>query len=224
MFNHKNIALNASMLVAGLFFNQSPAMAFGLGNLVPGAQSSAAGDPDSFLKSAAFAEGLMKNSVGLMARSLASKEKAAEFAAAQKAANTITDPAEKQAKLADIDKAEMASLNEALSNEKFKADIQKMDSSRKVDLGASAYNFALALLQDKALIEQSKGLIAGLASNPMNLSKVGSLKEAASSLSNQFSSASSIAGKMPEVFSAVGIQAPTSKDDKPKAVAQVQGD
>jgi hypothetical protein len=36
--------------------------------------------------------------------------------------------------------------------------------------------------------------------------------------------ASSIASKMPAIFTAVGVKAPTSKDEKPKVTAEVLGE
>jgi hypothetical protein len=166
----------------------------------------------------------MNNSVTLMTRALLSKEKVAEFDARKKAALSMTDAADKKAGLAEVKKSELAGINEFLGNAKAEQDIKKMDGKKKEELAASAYNFMLALLQDKALVEQSKGLVSSLSSNPMNLSKVGSIKDAGSSLSNQISAASDVAGKMPKIFSAVGVTAPTSKDEKQKVVAQVDGE
>jgi hypothetical protein len=85
-------------------------------------------------------------------------------------------------------------------------------------LGASAFNFTLALLQDKALIDQSKSIIASMSGNPMQLAKLAPIRDTATSLTNQISIGSQIAGKMPDIFKAVGVKAPTSKDDKPKQV------
>ncbi len=166
----------------------------------------------------------MKNSVAMLVQSLASKEKSAGIEAARKAAGAITDTKEKEAKETEVNKNADALLNETLNSDKLKDDIKKMDAEKKKQLGASAFNFSLALLQDKALSEQASGLISSLSSNPMNMSKLGSVKDVASSLSNQISSASKIATKMPAIFTAVGVTAPTSKDEKPKAVAQAAGD
>ncbi|NDU93219.1 MAG: hypothetical protein G3I10_11580 [Ferrovum sp.] len=124
------------------------------------------------------------------------------------AANAITDPAERRVRLTEVKKSEQAVLNKALSDDAFKVEIQKMDSRKKEELGAAAFNFALAFLREKALMEQSS---------------LGSGKESVSSVSNLVSSASAIAGKMPDIFSAVGMSGPVSKDEKPKITTAVSG-
>ena len=166
----------------------------------------------------------MNNSVTLLAVSLSSKEQAADLESQRKAANAITDPAEKKDKLTELRKSETAAVNEAVSNANTEANIKKMDNQQRESLIAGAYNFMLALLQDKALLEQGKGLVTSLSTNPMNISKVGGLKDSISSLTNQVSAASSIAGKMPAIFTAVGVKPPTSKEDKAKTTAQVVGE
>lgn len=196
-----------------------------MGGLGGGSSAAAAsGDPQEFIKSAQTAEKLMNNSLALMAASMSSKEKAAEFEAQRKAANAITDSAEKQAKLTELRKSEAAAVNEAVSNANAEANIKKMDSKQRETLTAASFNFMLALLQDKALLEQGQGLVSSLSSNPMNITKVGGVKDAMSSLTNQVSTASSIASKMPSIFTAVGVKAPTSKDEKPKVTVQVEGE
>lgn len=196
-----------------------------IGGIGGGSSSPAASaDPQEFIKSALTAEKLMNNSVALLAASLSSKEKAAEFEAQRKAANTITDAAEKQAKLTELRKSEAAAVNEAVNNANTEANIKKMGSLQRETMAAASFNFMLALLQDKALLEQGQGLLSSLSSNPMNISKLGGIKDAMSSLTNQMSAVSSIASKMPAVISAVGVKAPTSKDEKPKVTAQVEGE
>jgi hypothetical protein len=221
MKQFKHIKLHAVAVAAVMILGAPHAMAqFGslLSKVV--APAGNATDPDAFIKTALTAEKLMNNSVVLLAQSLASKEKAAEFDASLKASSTITDSKEKQAKLNEIQQSQIATINQALSNQQFKEDIKKMDSKQKENLGNAAFNFALALLQDRALVEQSGSLISSVSTNPMHLAKIGSLKDVVGSVSNQVTAASAIAGKMPEIFSAVGVKAPASKDEKPKAMAE----
>ncbi len=226
MRNSLKTKLCISAVAFGSVFFAAPAMAqFGLPSLLGGAKTSgAAADPDTFIKSALGAESLMNNSVRFLASALSSKEKAAEIDAAQKAANALTNPEEKKAKLAEVQKSQLAAVNESMGNDKFKADIAKMDDKKKEGLAASAFNFMLALLKDKDLVDQAKGLISGMATNPASLGKMGGVKDAASSLSNQLTAASQIAGKMPDIFSAVNVKAPASKDDKAKVTSEVTGE
>lgn len=217
----------ATLLIAStLGAIATPAVAQ-FGNLLGGlsnSSTSASVTPESFVSSAFAAEKLMNNSVSLLSRSLSSKEKAAELEAQRTAATETTDPAEKKAKLTEVRKSELASLNEAMANAKFEADVKQMSGKQREDLGAAAFNFMLALLQDKALVDQGKGLVSSLSSNPMNITKIGGVKDAIGSLGNQISAASNIAGKMPSIFTAVGVKVPASKDEKPKVTAEVAGD
>ncbi|MFA6970548.1 MAG: hypothetical protein WC208_04015 [Gallionella sp.] len=228
MLNSQKTKLFIALLAISAASYAPHAMSFGLGDLGGGSTAStstaAAGDPDAFVKSAKSAESLMNDSVTNLANALLSKKDSAGLAAQQKAANETTDAKDKGAKQLEVNKSKEAAINEALNNANLKNDIKKMDSKHKTLLGASAYNFMLALLQDQTLAEQAGGLISSLSGNPMNLGKLGGVKDAASSVSNQISSASKIATKMPDIFSAVGVKAPESKDDKPKQIAQVSGD
>ena len=214
-----------SVVALGSVLFTMPAMAqFSLPSFGGSNPSGAAADPDAFIKSAQAAESLMNNSVRFLASALSSKEKAAEFDAAQKAANALTNPEEKKAKLAEVQKSQLAAVNESASNDQFKSNIAKMDDKKKEGLAASAFNFMLALLKDKDLVDQAKGIVSSMSSNPASLGKIGGVKDAASSLSNQLTSASQVAGKMPDIFSAVNVKAPASKDDKPKVTAEVTGE
>ncbi len=224
MMKKQVLAIVVASALAGLALPASAQFGSLMGALGGGSSAGAEISPQEFIKSAQAAEKLMNNSVTLLAVSLASKEQAADLESQRKAASAITDPAEKKAKFTELHKSEAAAVNEAVSNANTEANIKKMDSQQRESLIAGAHNFMLALLQDKALLEQGKGLVTSLAANPMNISKVGGVKDSISSLTNQVSAASSIAGKMPAIFTAVGVKPPASKDDKPKATAQVVGE
>lgn len=183
-----------------------------------GKPASGAIDPDTFLQTAKDAEGLLGQSLSSMSKALLSKEKVADLKAQQKAADAITDPKEKEAKNLEIMKSQAAQVNEATSDAGFKGSVDKMDADKRAQLGDSAYNFLLGVMKQGVLQGQSKGLISGMASNPANLGKVGSVKDAAASIGNQLSITSTLATKMPAVFSTVGVKAPASADDKPKVV------
>jgi hypothetical protein len=180
--------------------------------------SSSAIDPDTFLHTAKDAEGLLSQSLSSMSRALLSKEKVAALKAQQQAADATTDPKEKEAKNLEVMKSESAQVNEATSDAGFKGSVDKMDSEKRAQLGDSAYNFMLGVLKQGVLQGQSKGLISGMTSNPANMGKLGAVKDAASSISNQLSITSTLASKMPAVFSTVGVKAPASADEKPRVV------
>lgn len=187
-----------------------------------GKSSSAAVDVDGFLANVKVAEALMTKSKDQLFDSLASKEKKAEIEALKKQAAEATDPKEKEAKAQEIQKSEIAALNALDMDKVASEDIKKMDDKQKQRLAGAAFNFVLAVLKDKELIGQSQGIISGLSSNPANLMKLGSIKDAAGSLKNQIESASSLVGKIPKVFSAVGIKNPPTKASD--APMEVKGD
>ncbi len=116
-------------------------------------------------------------------------------------------------------KSESAQVNEATSDAGFKGSVDKMDSEKKAQLGDSAYNFMLGVLKQGVLQGQSKGLISGMTSNPANLGKLRSVKDAASSIGNQLvdhvDTGIKDAGR---VFDEWRVKTPASADEKPKVV------
>jgi len=225
MFNVKTSKLCGALVVLGVASYAPQAMSFGFGNLMGGSSSASsnAGNPDTFMKTAASAGILMNESLAHLTHALVSKNESAKIDADRKAANAITDPKEKEAALTKVNESETAAINEATHNTDLKAQIKKMDSDKRAELGASAFNFSLALLQDKSLSDQATGLMSSMSSNPMQATKLGDIKGTVSSLSTQISSGSKIAGKMPDIFSAVSVKAPVSSTDKPMTIKESAG-
>lgn len=218
-----HISLASALVALAALVSVPSAQAFGVGDLLGAAKPSAAPsagavDPDGFLKAAANAEKLMGNSLTLLVRSLASKEASASYESAMKAALSQTDPKEAQSQINAAQTNAAAALNEQVKGSQLKAAASAMNGEQRKQLGAAAFNFSLAMLQDKSLIDQSKGLVSGMSANPALLGKLGNVKDAVSSLSTQIEVGAKIAGLMPDIFSTVGIKAPASKDDKPKAM------
>jgi hypothetical protein len=192
----------------------------GLTSLLPGKSGNATVDVDSFLKNATAAEALMRASLDQMATSLATKEEIAKIDALKKQAAEKTDTKEKEAIDQEIAKSQAALLNSRDFDKVANEDVKKMDSKQKQKLAGAATNFVLAALQDKELLSQSSTVLTGLAGNPANLSKLGTVKDAASSLKNQLELAGSLATKVPKVFSAVGVKNPPTKaSDAPVVVS-----
>jgi len=208
--------LSSAFVVLGLCASAPAYAQFGLPSLGGSSSSAASADPDAFVKTAKEAEALMKAAVDGLSNAVLSKEKVEEIEAQRKAAAQITDTKERDAKLAEVQKSQLAAINEAAGDSNFKANIEKMDAKKKENLMAAAFNFLLALLKDKDLIDQGKSVISSISSNPMNLGKLGAVKDVLESIVNQASAGSKIFGKVSEIMTVVGVKAPTSKDDKPK--------
>ncbi len=176
-----------------------------------GSGAAATVDVDGFLKNAGVAETLMRTSLDQMAASLASKEEIAKIDALKKQATEQTDAKEKGAIEQEIVKSQAALLNAKDFDKVASDDVKKMDAHQKKKLAGAATNFVLAALKDKELLGQSSGVLSGMAGNPANLSKLGTVKDAASSLKNQLELAASLATKVPKVFTAVGVKNPPTK-------------
>jgi hypothetical protein len=199
------------------------AHAFGLGSLTGGGKSDSSNSSsltaESFIDAGKKAEMLMIKSLSYMHSALASKEEIAKVEALQKKADETTDTKEKEAILQEIQKTEAAAVHKAVSDKKAVDKIKQLDTEKKEKLAGSSYNFMLALLKDKKLIADSKSLISSLSSNPMNLSKVGGIKDVVSSLSSQVSISGQLASSLPKVYSAVGLEkGPSSEAEQPKDV------
>jgi hypothetical protein len=210
-------------IAAALIIGASATAAAGLpslGSLMPGQSSGAAVDVDGFLKNAGVAEALMRTSLDHMATSLATKEEIAQIDALKKQAAEKTDAKEKGAIEQEIAKSQAALLNSRDFDKVANEDVKKMDAKQKQKLAGAATNFVLAVLKDKELLSQSSGVMSGLAGNPANISKLGTVKDAAGSVKNQLELAASLATKVPKVFSAVGVKNPPTKaSDAPVAIS-----
>lgn len=210
-------------IAAALIIGASATAAAGLpslGSLMPGQSSGAAVDVDGFLKNAGVAEALMRTSLDHMATSLATKEEIAQIDALKKQAAEKTDAKEKGAIEQEISKSQAALLNSRDFDKVANEDVKKMDVKQKQKLAGAATNFVLAVLKDKELLSQSSGVLSGLAGNPANISKLGTVKDAAGSVKNQLELAASLATKVPKVFSAVGVKNPPTKaSDAPVAIS-----
>jgi hypothetical protein len=209
----------AAVLLIGVSATASAGLG-GLTSLLPGKTATSAVDADGFLKNAGLAEALMRTSLDQMATSLATKEEIAQIDALKKQAAEKTDAKEKGAIEQEIAKSQAAMLNARDFDKVANEDVKKMDAKQKEKLAGAATNFVLAALKDRELLSQSSTVLSSLSSNPANLSKLGTIKDAASSLKNQLEVAGSLATKVPKVFSAVGVKNPPTKaSDAPVVVS-----
>ncbi len=227
MINHRQSRRYVVLITLAVTLCAPEVMAFSFGNLMGtmggGSADTGADDPDAFVRSVRAAGKLMDKSTSRLVHCLADKESITMIKMDEKAANEVADPEERRARLTEVKKNKQAVLNKTLRNDRLMVEIQNMDADQKTELGAAAFNFTLALLRGKALMEQSKTLISSMSSNPAMQSTLGNVKEAASSVSNQVSSASTIADKLSDIFPAVGISGPISKDESPKITTAVPG-
>jgi hypothetical protein len=185
-----------------------------------GGSSSGAVDIDTYLRESEIATTLMRRSVDQLARALATKEQIAEIEALKKQAAETTNDKEKAAKQDELQKSEAAMLNSKDFDQVASDQAKSKDLEKKKQLAGSAFNFLLAFIKDKELLEQSQPTIKAASGNPATLSKLGKIKDITASISTQLQLFPTLVTKVPKIFQAVGVKNPPSKaSDAPMDVA-----
>lgn len=208
------------MSVVAMAVGSVPAGAFGLGDLggiaksavgsakADAAGSSAsAGDLDTFLATAKEADTLISSSTDTLFKTMVPQKEVAAHNAKVLEANNIADPAKRAELLQQLIAQQMARLSKVDWDKQARETPKLLSAEQKNDLGAAIYNFTLGTLKDKELVAQSKSLIGAARANPLLLMRAGELTEVSASVSNQLAAASSIAGGLPKMASAVGLGA-----------------
>lgn len=208
------------MSVVAMAVGSVPAGAFGLGDLggiaksavgsakADAAGSSAsAGDLDTFLATAKEADTLISSSTDTLFKTMVPQKEVAAHNAKVLEANNIADPAKRAELLQQLIAQQMARLSKVDWDKQARETPKLLSAEQKNDLGTAIYNFTLGTLKDKELVAQSKGLIGAVRANPLLLMRAGELTEVSASVSNQLAAASSIAGGLPKMASAVGLGA-----------------
>jgi len=206
----------AIAICSALAFSIPTAQAIDLGGLT-GAKSAPA-DVDGFLNSAKQASGLVYQSSDLLWKATASKEEIEKIEAERKAANEISDPKEKAAKLKQIDADEQAQLAAALEDKEKQNKLTKAKGEKQKNINGALYNFVLGGLKDSQLIEQGGGLVKNLTGNIANLSKLGQVKDILGEVKGQFDTVTKISGAITKLASSAKIDMPKSASEAPKEV------
>lgn len=227
----KKTSLALAALVGGTLFLSAPAaMAFGLGNItsaIPGAGGASgsavsAGDIDAFIQTANDANQMIGTSSAHIFKALASKEEIEALEARMKAANAIADPAEKAAEISKIKSDEATAVQKALVSKEGEAKLGAMNKAQMASFGNAAFTFMLGVLKDKQLADGSTALVSGVASNPALVTRLGALKDVASSVSSQVANTAKIGEGLVKLAKAGKIAAlPTSASEKPKKVDEI---
>jgi len=220
----KHRALIVPALLASLLAVAAPcAQAFGLGDLANAATGSSsgskisAGDVDTFIRTAHEADLMINTAASHIYKMVANKEEVAKYEAALQAANTVSDPKEKEAKINQIKADRDTDLKKMLASKETEAKVKGMNAEQLKNFGNAAYTFMLGILKDKQLAEGSTALVSGAGSNPSLLPKLASLKDAASSVASQVKSAASMGEGLVKLAKVGNINImPASTSEKPK--------
>ncbi len=220
--------LLGALLTSALIAQAPQAQAFGIGNLtaaIPGVGGGAsagtvsAGDIDLFIKTAQDADTMIAAASRHIFRAVETKDEIAKQEAALATANSIADPAEKQAALNKIRDDEATAVQKALASNDIQEKLQGMNKDQLKSFGNAAFTYMLGVLKDKQLADGSRALVSGVAANPTLLPRLAALKDVATSVSAQAVSTAKIGEGLVKLASAGKIASlPTSASDKAKPV------
>ncbi len=105
-------------------------------------------------------------------------EKANEKIAQVKSIMSITDPAERDAKMNEVIKTESAGLKQKMAEEGLQAETKQLTEAKKKQIVDAVSNFGISGIRATELVKNGQGILAGAASNPLNVSKIFPVKDA----------------------------------------------
>lgn len=181
-----------------------------------GGGGATAADVESFLSKATEADKLVNASALQLYKAVSSKEAVEKVEAEMKAAGEIKDPAERQAKIDQIN----ADIQAALAKKDWAAAQKQLaaeQSAKKNEaVKGGLFNLALGALKDTELVGIGKKLVSGVPS-PDVASKIPQVKDTVTKLANQADGLGKVVGGAKSLMSTVGLEAlPTSASEAPK--------
>ncbi len=208
-------------LLVGFSFGDLTKSAAGSGE---GSGGNLTADIDSFLKNSKTADKLMKNTIDELFKLVATKEELTEQNKKLKAANSISDPKERNAAVNKVHEEKEAMIKNKTANDESIKQIKKLEGKRAKAFSGALYNFALVILKDKDLIKNGKDIIKNgsrdISSLAGSASKFNELKESVSSISDQVDSLSDLQTSLTKLAEANNIkpELPESSASKPQKV------
>lgn len=114
----------------------------------------------------AEADGLLQSSVTNLVEMVCNKDVAAELNRKMQAAQEIKDPKEREAAISQVKEDQTAALLAASENQETVGKLSQLSAEQKKLAKASLYNFALAGLKDKAVVDLANGVASKVQGNP----------------------------------------------------------
>jgi hypothetical protein len=175
----KAVIVAISLLVA----NAAHAQFGALGGLVGGNKTAASSgdlsaDVNTFIAKSSALSAMASLSLTAINAAFASDEDIAAKRAALGAINQITDPKEKEAKMAALYESESAEAKRRLNSGEMEKKIGGLDSAKKKQIGDAIMNFGIGTLQAVELTKNGQALVQQAGMNPMNLPKILPVKNA----------------------------------------------
>jgi hypothetical protein len=156
----------------------------GLGGMLGGNKASAgasgdvAADVNTFVNKSAALSMLSGRAVMAINAAFASDTELAEKRAKMASFANITNPKEQLAKFEEVYKSEKAEAQARLDSGEMEKRMGTLSEEKKKMIGAALLNFGISSLQAVELTKSGQALIQSVSSNPMNLTKIGPVKDA----------------------------------------------
>jgi hypothetical protein len=175
----KAVIVAISLLAA----NAAHAQFGALGGMLGGSKSAAStgdigAEVTAFMTKSAALSAMASRSLTAINAAFASDEEIAGKRATLASINQITDPKEKEAKIAALYESESAEAKRRLSSGEMEQKMGGLDSAKKKQIGDAILNFGIGTLQAVELTKSGQSLLQQAGSNPMNLPKVLPVKNA----------------------------------------------
>ncbi len=135
-----------------------------------------------------------------------------------KAAETISDPKEKEAAVSKVISDEQTAIKIAAESKETEAKLKKADAKTKQLVAAGGFNFMLSGLKYKDTLASAKDMVSSLSSNPTSAmkyaSELGQLKDMVATLPDSVTSMASVGGKLVDLFKKGGVKFTPPVDSK----------
>jgi|GEM_PF-1466104 len=205
------VALTAALAASG-YASSAHAQLGGLRNLAPGGGQprATAGNPDAFLSETVETTKLVMTSAALLAAAASQNADRDTLKAQIAAIEGASSPRDLQAQKANFD-ANVTTLNQnAADAAALQAIYDNASEQQRGLMLNAAYNFTIGMMRNVELGQQAPSLISGLQSNPMQATKLGSLRAAAGLLGDQVQATRSMVGPMRTLLSRGGVEVPAN--------------
>jgi hypothetical protein len=135
-------------------------------------------DVDSFVNKSAALSALAGKSVAAINAAFATQEQLEAKRAALAAIERLADPKARQARFAELYKAESAETRRLLDSGEMERRMRELDSDRKKMIAQALFNFTLGSLQAVELGKDGQALLARAGMNPVELIRIVPVKDA----------------------------------------------
>lgn len=171
------------------------------------------------------ADGLLQNSVANLVEMVCNKDVTNELNRKMQSAREIKDPKEREAAISKVKEGQKVALLEASENQETAGKLSQLSEKQKTLASDSLYNFVLAGLKDKTVVELANGIVSKVQANPsvaISYSKdISRTKDIATTLPSQVSKIVQVGGNLIKLAktSKIKVVVPQTSSDPAREVA-----